>query len=94
MKTTFEFENPDYASIRSASLQSENLKDVLASLSPERREEVEKLAAELAKNNDVRMAAELLEKSQTLGPKLDDVKFAGELGWLTALAAAIAIIAI
>lgn len=69
--------------------QSEHLKEVLASLSPERRAEVEKLAAELAKNKDLTQAAEMLEQSETL----ETTKFAGQLGWLTALATAIAVIA-
>ena len=74
--------------------QSEKLDEMLACVPPERRAEVKQLAAELEKNKDVQAAAELLNKSRSLGPALDDAKFSGELGWLTALAAAIAIIAI
>lgn len=70
--------------------QSENVAEVLATLPPERRAEIEKLAAELATDKDVRRAAEILEKSRTL----EDVKFVGELGWLTALSVAIAVIAV
>ena len=72
----------------------DSLDDVLASLSPEQRAELEKLAAELVKNEDFREAAELLKKNKSLEPALDDAKFSGELGWLTALASVIAIIAI
>jgi hypothetical protein len=70
--------------------KSENLEEVLATLPPQRRAEIEKHAGELAMDKDFRRAAELLEKSQAL----EDVKFYGELGWLTALSIAIAVIAV
>jgi len=73
-----------------ATLQSENLNEVLATLPPGRRAEIEKRAGELAKDKNFRRAAELLENSQ----ELEDVKFYGELGWLTALSVAIAVIAV
>lgn len=71
-------------------VQSENIEDILATLPPQRRAEIEKLAAELAKDKDIRRAAEILEKSRSL----EDIKFAGQLGWLTALSFAIAAIAL
>ena len=71
-------------------LQSENLDEVLATLPPQRRAEIEKHAGELAMDKDFRRAAEILEKSRSL----EDAKFVGELGWLTALSVAIAVIAI
>jgi hypothetical protein len=70
--------------------QSKNLSNVLASLSPEQRAEIEKRAGELAKNKDFRQAAEILEKSQSL----DNAKFIGALGWLPAVSVAIAVIAV
>ncbi len=73
-----------------STMQTENIEDVLATLPPERRVEIEKLAAELVKDKDVRRAAEILEKSRSL----EDVKFVGELGWLTALSFAIAAFAV
>ena len=71
-------------------MESENLEEVLATLPPGRRAEVERRAAELMKDKDFRRAAALLEKSQ----KMADVKFYGELGWLTALSIAIAVIVV
>lgn len=79
MNTTFQSE-----------IQSDNLTKMLASLSPERRAEVEERAEELAKNKDFRQAAEQLEQS----PSLENVKFIGELGWLTAMSVAVAVVAI
>ncbi|MBI3479590.1 MAG: hypothetical protein HY016_04420 [Nitrosomonadales bacterium] len=75
-------------------VQPENLEEVLATLPPERRAEIEKLAAKLAKSKDLHRAAEILEKSESLGKTLEDTKFIGELGWLTALSVAIAVIAV
>lgn len=71
-------------------LQSEKLNEVLATLPPDRRAEIEKRAGELAMDKNFRQAAELLENSQ----ELEDVKFVGELGWLSALSVAIAVIAV
>lgn len=69
--------------------QPEHLKEVLDSLSPERRAEVEKLATELSKNKDLSQAASILEHSETL----ENSKLVGQLGWLAALATALAVIA-
>jgi hypothetical protein len=73
-------------------LESEIINEVFASMSPERRAEIEKRAGELAKNKDFRQAAEILEKSESLS--LDEAKFTGELGWLAALSMAIASVAV
>jgi hypothetical protein len=73
-------------------LESEIINEVFASISPERRAEIEKRAGELAKSKDFRQAAEILEKSESLS--LDETKFVGELGWLAALSVAIASLAV
>jgi hypothetical protein len=70
--------------------QFEKLNEVLARLPPDRRAEIEKRAGELAMDKNFRRAAELVENSQ----ELEDVKFVGELGWLSALSVAIAVIAV
>jgi hypothetical protein len=75
------------------SKSEKNLIDVFASLSSEQRAEIQKRADELAKNKDFRQAAEMLEKSQSLGD-VEDVKFVSELGWLSALSVAIAALAV
>ena len=74
------------------SLESEIISEVFASMSPEKRAEIEKRAGELAKNKDFVQAAKILEKSDSLS--LDETKFAGELGWLAALSVAIASVAV
>lgn len=73
-------------------LESEIINEVFASMSPERRAEIEKRAGELAQDKDFRQAAEILEKSESLS--LDETKFVGELGWLAALSLAIASVAV
>jgi hypothetical protein len=69
---------------------SENIKSILSALPAERRAEIENRAKELAMDEDFRRAAGILEKSQAL----EDGKFYTELGWLTALSIAIAVIAV
>ncbi len=71
-------------------LQSENIKSILSALPAERRAEIENRAKELAMDEDFRRAAGILENSQAL----EDGKFYTELGWLTALSIAIAVIAV
>ncbi len=73
-------------------LESEIINEVFASMSPEKRAEIEKRAGELAKDKDFRQAAKILEKSESLS--LDETKFVGELGWLAALSVAIASVAV
>ena len=72
-------------------LESEILKEMYASMSPEHREELRIRASELAKDKDFIKAAELLKHSSSI--EMDEAKFTGELGWLAALAVAIAAVA-
>ncbi len=69
-------------------LETEILKEKYAALSPERREEIKILAAELAKDKDFIKAAELLKNSSTI--KIDEAQFNSRLGLLAALSVAIA----
>lgn len=71
-------------------LEAEILKDRYASMTPERREEIRIRASELTKDKDFIMAAELLKHSSSI--QMDEAKFAGGLGWMAALAVAIATI--
>ena len=69
-------------------LETEILKDMYASMSPERREEIKNRASALTKDKDFIKAAELLKNSPSI--EMDEAKFAGGLGWLAALSVAIA----
>jgi hypothetical protein len=67
----------------------EKFEKVLAALAPDRRAQVEQLAAQLSRNKDIVQAAEILEKSKSL----EVSHFMGGLGWAMALASIIAIVA-
>jgi hypothetical protein len=54
-----------------------NLDHVFVCRSSERRSGIENRASELVKNKDLRQAAEMLEKSQSLV----DTKFCSKFGW-------------
>lgn len=69
-------------------LESELLKEKYASMTPEQREEIKKIAFELTKDEEFIKAAELLKRSSSL--HMDAAKLAGGLGWLAAVSLAIA----
>ena len=73
-------------------LESEFHKEMYASMSSERREELRIRASELAKDKDFIKAAELLKHSSSI--EMDEAKFTSELGWLAALSVAIAAVAL
>jgi hypothetical protein len=69
-------------------LEAEILKEMYASMSPERREEIRIRASELTKDKDFIKAADILKNSSSI--QMDESKFASGLGWLAALSVAIA----
>jgi hypothetical protein len=70
------------------------LLDSLSSLTSVQRAEIEKLAGELVKNEDFRNAAGKLENSLETSRVFDESKYVNEVGWLVALSAAIAAVAV